>query len=82
MLIGSDIIGTTLILIADNALTQYQKLTGAVTDRNTGLLRVTSTQFAALKSLTFNIASAVCILLWSFSLELLIYPSGFIRADS
>ena len=81
MLIHSDIIGTTLILIADNALTQYQKLTGAVLDNNTGLLRVTSTQFAALKNLTFVI-NGVCILLRSFNLELLIYSSGFIRADS
>ena len=67
--------------MADNAVTEYQKLTGAVTDRTTGLLRVTSTQFADLENLTFTIAG-VCILLWSFSLELLIYPSDFIRVNS
>ena len=81
MLIDSDIIGTTLILIANDALTQYQQLTGAVLDNATGMLTVTSTQFAKLQNLTFVI-DGVCILLWSFSLELLIYPSDFIRVDS
>jgi len=45
--------GTTLILIATNAFTKYESLTGAKLDRTTGLLKVTSTQFAALKTLTF-----------------------------
>jgi len=47
--------GTTLVLIAHNAFTQYQSLTGAVADGRTGLLRVTSTQFANLKTLNFLI---------------------------
>jgi cathepsin E len=54
--------GTTLILIATNALTKYKSLTGAVLDNNTGLLRVTSAQFAALKNLTFNIAGVGFVL--------------------
>ena len=62
ILIDNDIIGTTLVLIASNAFTQYKKLTGGVNDANTGLLRVTSTQFANLKTLSFDI-SGVCILL-------------------
>jgi hypothetical protein len=61
MLIGNDIIGTTLVLIASNAFSKYKSLTGAVQDRNTGLLRITSAQFAKLETLTFTI-SGVCIL--------------------
>lgn len=47
--------GTTLLLIASDALSRYQSVTGAVADRNTGLLRLTTTQFANLKSLFFTI---------------------------
>ncbi|KAF7307218.1 Aspartic proteinase [Mycena indigotica] len=47
--------GTTLIYIATNAFTAYQRATGAVADNNTGLLRLTSSQFAALKNLNFVI---------------------------
>jgi len=54
--------GTTLILIATNALSEYQSLTGAVLDSTTGLLRVTSAQFAALENLTFNIAGVGFVL--------------------
>ena len=47
--------GTTLVLIASDALSRYQRATGAVADRNTGLLRLTTSQFANLQSLFFNI---------------------------
>ncbi|KAM5544280.1 hypothetical protein V8D89_001940 [Ganoderma adspersum] len=47
--------GTTLILIATDALTRYQRATGAVADRATGLLRLTTAQFANLQSLFFTI---------------------------
>nr|GAT57455.1 aspartic proteinase [Mycena chlorophos] len=47
--------GTTLIYLASNAYSAYVKATGAVLDNNTGLLRITSAQFAALKNLNFNI---------------------------
>jgi cathepsin E len=47
--------GTTLILIATNAFSEYEKLTGGKLDRTTGLLTVTSAQFTALKTLDFNI---------------------------
>jgi len=47
--------GTTLILLATDAFNRYKSATGGVADRNTGLLRITSTQFANLKSLFFNI---------------------------
>lgn len=66
MLIGNNIIGTTLILIASNAFNLYKSDTGAVLDRTTGLLRVTTTQFNKLKNLTF-VVSGVCILSWSFN---------------
>nr|WPL92273.1 aspartic protease U42611 [Ganoderma boninense] len=46
--------GTTLILIATDALTRYQRATGAVADRATGLLRLTTAQFANLQSLFFT----------------------------
>jgi len=47
--------GTTLILLASNAFSKYQSATGAVADRNTGLLRVTSAQFNKLSNLNFII---------------------------
>ncbi|KAJ7487335.1 aspartic peptidase domain-containing protein [Mycena galericulata] len=47
--------GTTLIYIASNAFTKYQSATGAVLDNATGLLKVTSAQFAALQNLDFVI---------------------------
>jgi len=47
--------GTTLILIATDAYNSYRSLTGGVLDANTGLLKITSTQYANLKTLNFNI---------------------------
>ncbi|KAL1939463.1 hypothetical protein VTO73DRAFT_10019 [Trametes versicolor] len=47
--------GTTLTLIATDALTRYQRATGAVFDNATGLLRITPAQFAKLQSLFFTI---------------------------
>ncbi|RDX41559.1 aspartic peptidase A1 [Lentinus brumalis] len=47
--------GTTLTLIASDALTRYQRATGAVPDNATGLLRLTTAQFANLQSLFFTI---------------------------
>ncbi|KAF8078962.1 aspartic peptidase A1 [Lyophyllum atratum] len=47
--------GTTLLLIATDALARYRAATGAVADRNTGLLRITSAQFSRLQSLFFTI---------------------------
>lgn len=38
-----------------DAFTRYQRATGAVADRNTGLLRLTTAQFANLQSLFFTI---------------------------
>ncbi|KAI0089551.1 aspartic proteinase precursor [Irpex rosettiformis] len=47
--------GTTLILLASDALAAYQTATGAVLDQTTGLLKITAAQFAALPNLNFNI---------------------------
>ncbi|KAI0767720.1 acid protease [Fomes fomentarius] len=47
--------GTTLLLLATDALATYQSITGAVFDNNTGLLRLTPDQFANLESLFFQI---------------------------
>ncbi|CAL1710300.1 unnamed protein product [Somion occarium] len=47
--------GTTLILIASDAIAQYQQVTGAVPDSSTGLLRITPAQYDSLESLFFNI---------------------------
>jgi len=47
--------GTTLILIATNAFSEYEKVTGGVEDNNTGLLKISSTQFNDLKDLNFVI---------------------------
>jgi cathepsin E len=45
--------GTTLILIATNGFNIYKKTTGGVLDNATGLLKVTSAQFAKLPPLSF-----------------------------
>jgi cathepsin E len=50
--------GTTLLLLASNAITEYQKLTGATSDATTGLLKLTSTKFSSLQSLFFHIGGA------------------------
>jgi pepsin A len=47
--------GTTLILIATDAFAKYQSATGATLDHTTGLLMITSEQYANLKTLNFNI---------------------------
>ncbi|KAJ8457168.1 hypothetical protein ONZ45_g18421 [Pleurotus djamor] len=47
--------GTTLILLASDALDNYRNVTGAVYDDKTGLLRITPAQFANLQSLFFTI---------------------------
>ncbi|OBZ79197.1 Polyporopepsin [Grifola frondosa] len=47
--------GTTLTLIATDAIARYQSATGAVLDNTTGLLRLTTAQFANLQSLFFVI---------------------------
>ena len=64
--------GTTLILLATDALNKYQTATGAVLDNATSLLSITSAQFSDLKSLFFT-AGGVRIFL----------PlSGYPRTDS
>ncbi|EIM87245.1 family A1 protease [Stereum hirsutum FP-91666 SS1] len=50
--------GTTLILIASDALALYETATGAVPDSTTGLLRLTTAQFANLQPLNFIINGA------------------------
>ena len=49
-------------MIATDAYNQYVSATGAVFDSKVGLLRITSAQFANLKSLFF-ITGGVCLLL-------------------
>lgn len=48
--------GTTLVLLATDAFRRYQRATGAVADRNTGLLRLSNSQFGSLQSLFFHVA--------------------------
>ncbi|KAG6873220.1 hypothetical protein C0995_001574 [Termitomyces sp. Mi166 len=50
--------GTTLLLLASDAFARYLSATGAVEDNRTGLLRLTSAQFANLQSLFFSINGA------------------------
>ncbi|KAG1748362.1 acid protease [Suillus paluster] len=50
--------GTTLILIATDAFNQYKSATGATMDQTTGLLTITSDQYAKLQTLTFNIGGS------------------------
>ncbi|PAV14862.1 acid protease [Pyrrhoderma noxium] len=49
--------GTTLVLIASDAFSRYRSLTGATEDASTGLLRITTANYANLQSLFFNIGS-------------------------
>ncbi|KAJ3567340.1 hypothetical protein NP233_g6431 [Leucocoprinus birnbaumii] len=46
--------GTTLVLLASDAISAYKKATGAVQDNTTGLLRITSAQYSKLQSLYFT----------------------------
>ncbi|KAI0689556.1 aspartic peptidase domain-containing protein [Cytidiella melzeri] len=47
--------GTTLVMLASDALSAYQAATGATLDETTGLLSITSAQFSKLQPLNFNI---------------------------
>ncbi|KAK0208939.1 aspartic peptidase A1 [Desarmillaria ectypa] len=47
--------GTTLVYIASDAFARYRSATGATLDSNTGLLRITSSQYSNLSSLFFKI---------------------------
>ncbi|KAL4079730.1 aspartic peptidase domain-containing protein [Scleroderma citrinum] len=49
--------GTSLILIASDAFSKYQSLTGAVQDNSTGLLRITNSQYDSLHNLNFSIGN-------------------------
>ncbi|PSR71071.1 hypothetical protein EW026_g3656 [Hermanssonia centrifuga] len=46
--------GTTLVLIASDAFSKYKSATGAVADNATGLLRLTTAQYANLQNLVFT----------------------------
>ena len=47
--------GTTLLLIASDALSRYEEATGAAFDDTTEFLKITPAQFSALQSLNFVI---------------------------
>ncbi|CCM03747.1 uncharacterized protein FIBRA_05893 [Fibroporia radiculosa] len=50
--------GTTLVLIASNAYSKYQSATGATEDEDTGLLRLSTSEYDNLESLYFNIGGS------------------------
>ncbi|KAJ7354266.1 family A1 protease [Mycena albidolilacea] len=50
--------GSTLIHLATDGFNRYQGATGGVLDANTGLLRITATQYAALQNLNFIIGAS------------------------
>ncbi|KAG2101065.1 acid protease, partial [Suillus discolor] len=64
--------GTTLLLLATEAFQAYQKATGAVEDSTTGLLTITSEQYAKLQSLYFNIGGVT----YEFTPNAQIWPRG------
>jgi cathepsin E len=43
------------MVLHSDAFKRYERATGGVNDRNTGLLRITSAQFSKLQTLNFNI---------------------------
>ncbi|KAJ3541124.1 hypothetical protein NM688_g6129 [Phlebia brevispora] len=47
--------GTTLLYIASDAFSKYEKATGATLDDETGLLKISSANFAKLQNLVFTI---------------------------
>ncbi|TFY59343.1 hypothetical protein EVJ58_g5834 [Rhodofomes roseus] len=47
--------GTTLVLIATDAYNKYVSATGATEDESTGLLRISSSQYSNLETLSFDI---------------------------
>ena len=51
----SNMQGTTLVYLATNAYNKYVTATGGKLDSATGLLKITATQYAALKPLNFVI---------------------------
>ena len=61
------------MLLATGAFSEYTKLTGGVNDRNTGLLRLTTSQFSKVENLSF-ITSAVRLSLSTRSLHLTLSP--------
>ena len=52
-------IGTTLILLADDAFDAYQKATGAVHDDSSGLLTINPTQYKRLQNLRFFVSDVI-----------------------
>ncbi|KAG1825025.1 acid protease [Suillus variegatus] len=64
--------GTTLLLLATEAFQAYQKATGATEDSTTGLLTITSAQYAKLQSLYFNIGGVT----YEFTPNAQIWPRG------
>ncbi|KAG2172586.1 hypothetical protein INT44_002601 [Umbelopsis vinacea] len=66
--------GTTLIELGTNAYNAYQLATGAVRDNTTGLLAITTTQFASLQSLYFNIGGKT----YEVTANAQIFPRQFI----
>jgi cathepsin E len=49
-----------LVFLDSEAFADYQNATGGVFDDNTGLLRVTSDQLAAMQNLDFAIGGVCC----------------------
>jgi len=49
--------GTTLVLIASDAFSAYEKATGGTLDSTTGLLKISSEQYSSLSDLNFQIGS-------------------------
>jgi len=47
--------GTTLVMIATDAFDRYQQATGGVADEATGLLKITSNQYANLKNIFVHV---------------------------
>ncbi|KAI0922513.1 hypothetical protein AcW1_002869 [Taiwanofungus camphoratus] len=62
--------GTTLILLASSAYNTYQSATGATYDDNTGLLRITTSQYDNLESLYFDIGGTT----YEFTANAQIWP--------
>jgi len=54
--------GTTLVLLGTTAYDKYVSLTGATLDETTGLLKISSTNYAKLESLSFNIGGTSFLL--------------------
>jgi hypothetical protein len=72
-------IGTTIVLLANDAFNVYQNATGATPDNTTGLLTISHTQYNQLHNLSFLVSD---VIISTSGVDIFIHPSFFIFLKS